>query len=366
MVLELVNDAFHTLKPYVPGKPVEELEREFGIRGAVKLASNENPLGPSPLAMEAIRSFTAYHEYPDADTFVLREALAARHGVPRAQLLVGNGSNEIVELMIRTLVRPDENMIYVRSSFIAYLLCAQAAGIAIREVSLTAGLEYDLDAIAAAVDARTKLIFLPNPNNPTGTYFGRQAFASFLRQIPESVVVVVDEAYFEYADAPDYFAAQELFAGRDRWAVLRTFSKCYGLAALRVGYAVGPAELIGFLNRGRQPFNVNAVALTAATAALEDRQHVAASVAQNATERLRVSEGLAALELRVTPSQGNFVLVDTGRPAGPVYDALLRRGVIVRPVGGYGLPTHLRISIGTEAQNDRMLGAVTEVLGRDG
>jgi histidinol-phosphate aminotransferase len=356
----LVTPTIEALRPYEAGKPVEELARELGVHDAVKLASNENPLGPSPRALEAVRrGLAGVHRYPDASAWSLRQRIARHHGVTMGEVLHGNGSNELIDLLVRTFTMHDHHVVFARPSFVVYELAAMAHGTPFTAVPL-ANLVHDLDAMAAAVETRTRLLFVANPNNPTGTHVGRAALERLLARVPAEVIVVIDEAYFEYADAPDYASALELRALRERLLVLRTFSKIYGLAALRVGYAVGPAVLIDYLNRVRAPFNVGTLAQLAAQAALDDTAHVERSRQNNASERARVSAELRGLGLAVAPSQANFVWVDVARPGREIYERLLPKGVIVRAFGPS--VTALRITIGTPPENDRMLSALSEVL----
>ena len=360
-MLPLINDAFETLQPYVPGKPISETERELGIQNVIKLASNENPLGPSPRAREAVaRALGGVADYPDGGCFYLKQRLASFLGVGAERLIVGNGTNELLEMIVRTFLRPDESVVHVVGSFIVYKLATLAAGREVVEVPLT-NMKYDLERVAGALRPNTKLVFIANPNNPTGTYTTRDELDAFLARIPDDVLVVLDEAYFEYVVAPDYPNGLEYLARRERLIVTRTFSKAYGLAGLRVGYAVSHPHLIDYLNRGRQPFNVNSLAQVAAQAALDDTEHVATSCAQNREQMAVVVPRLRERGLRVVDSQANFVLVDFGRDAGAVYQALLRQGVIVRPMGGYGMPTAARITLGTAAQNERLLAALERI-----
>lgn len=358
----LVNDAYTTLKPYVPGKPVSETERELGISNCVKLASNENPYGPSPLAMAAVQNMLGeLHDYPDGGAFALKRRLATFHNVKDEQIIVGNGSNEIIEMLLRTCLRPDEHMLFANPSFIAYKLCALAMGAKVVDVPL-ANMRYDLPALVRAANEQTKVVFVANPNNPTGTYVTRTELEAFLQAMPAHVLVVLDEAYVEYAVAEDYPNGLDCLGQRERLMVLRTFSKCYGLAGLRVGYGVGSVELVDYLNRGRQPFNVSSVAQAAAVAALDDVKHV------QRTRRLNhaaMKDLVTALEERgfaVVPSQANFVLVDFHRDAKVLFDQLLRRGVIVRPMDGYALPTMARVTVGTLEQNARLITALDALL----
>jgi histidinol-phosphate aminotransferase len=362
----LVNDVYLNLEPYVPGKPIQETQREYGLTDVVKLASNENPLGASPMALQAVLEAAGHlQEYPDGGCVLLREALADFLKVSSDQVLVGNGSNELIEMVLRTCVRAGENVVSAWPSFVAYRLCAQAAGAALKEVPLRDG-RYDMLAMAQAVDACTKVVFIGNPNNPTGTYVTRQEMDVFFASIPADVVVVLDEAYAEYATAQDYPDGLDYVRARPRTLVLRTFSKCYGLAALRVGYGVGDAELIGFLNRGRQPFNVNALAQAGALAALQDQAHVQRCKDLNTQEMARVVPLLLGCGCEVLPSQGNFVLVNTHKPAQEVFVGMLKQGVIVRPMAGYGYPCSVRITLGTPEQNNRCVQALKQVLNQAG
>ena len=361
-MLPLVNDAFLTLKPYPPGKPVSETERELGITGCVKLASNENPLGPSLKAVEAVSNILkSLHDYPDGGGYYLKERLASFVGKTTDHIILGNGTNELIEMLIRTCIRPGENMVYAEQSFIAYKLCGLSAGVEIIEVPLQE-MRYDLPAMAAAMNEKTKLVFIANPNNPTGTYVTKAELDAFLDAVPDQVIVVLDEAYLEYVDAPDYPSALSYLDSRERVMVTRTFSKCYGLAGLRVGYGVAHPELIDFLNRGRQPFNCNSLAQAGALAALDDQEHVSNSVELNNRERARLSAALTERGLGVVPSQANFFLVDFKRDGVEMYTKMLHQGVIIRPMGGYGLTSFGRISIGTVEQNDRMLAVLDNVL----
>lgn len=357
---KLVTDAIELLRPYEAGKPMEELARELGISDAVKLASNENPLGPSQKALEAMRAASAQvNRYPDAAAYRLRERLAGVHGVRMDEVLQGAGSNELIELLIRTFTTGAKHIVFAEPSFVAYRMSALAHGTPFTAVPLKQQ-THDLDALAEAVRANTALVFIANPNNPTGTYVARAELSAFLRRVPAEVIVAVDEAYFEYADVPDYPDSLTLRGDRERLVVLRTFSKIHALAALRVGYAIGPADLIDYMNRLRLPFNCNALAQEAALAALDDSEHVANSREMNRLERARLAAGLAELGGLVAPTQANFVFVDFARPARLIYDELLKKGVIVRTFAT--LPSSLRITVGTPRENDRLLTALAQVL----
>jgi histidinol-phosphate aminotransferase len=359
----LVPPYIETLKPYVPGKPIEETEREYGLTGVIKLASNENPLGPSPRAIEAMRvAAQKVHLYPDASSHTLVRRLATHLGVKPEEVVLGSGSNELIELLIRTFTTPEEEVLLSGGSFPAYRISTQAHGRPFAEVPMREGHRYDLEAMAKAINPRTRLIFVANPDNPTGTTFGRQEWEAFLAKVPEHVLVVHDEAYFEFVDWPEYFSAVEYFRKHPNVVALRTFSKIYGLAGIRLGYGVMDAKLAGYLQRTRMPFNLTIPAQMAGLAALDDAEHVRRTRELNG-EGLRFYETeLPKLGARLTKSRANFVLADFGRPAVALYESLLRKGVIVRPVAGNGYPTSLRISVGTAEENARCVAALREVL----
>ncbi|MFW5876444.1 MAG: histidinol-phosphate transaminase [Myxococcota bacterium] len=357
----LVAPHIDRLVPYTPGKPVEELERELGIRGAVKLASNENPFGPSPAAVEAMRRAAAdVHRYPDAGAHRLREALAGRHGVPKGEVFLGNGSNEILQLLCWTFGTPRDHAVIGDPSFVYYGIGLTMAAVPYTAVPLRDHLAWNVDDLLAAVRPETKLLFLANPNNPTGAHLGREELRRLLSALPERVIAVVDEAYVEFADAEDYTSALEMRDLRERLVVLRTFSKAYGLASLRVGYAVAPTGLVEYLDRVRAPFNVGSIGQQGALAALGDPDHVSRYVEHNRVERARVAAALTGRGLRVAPSQANFLLVNVGDPGHQTYERLLRQGVIVRAMGA-PIDTWLRITLGRREDDDRLLEAMAAV-----
>jgi histidinol-phosphate aminotransferase len=361
-ILRLATPGVQGLSPYQPGKPIEELEREYGVKNAVKLASNENPLGPSPLALAAARAaLSDVHRYPDGNGFTLKNALAKKHGVDAGRITIGNGSNDILELLARAFVQPQNEVVFSEHAFAVYPIVTRAVG-ATAVVTKARDWGHDLAAMRAAVNARTRLVFIANPNNPTGTWLERAELEAFVRDLPAHVLVAVDEAYFEYvgeAEYPDTVA----WTGRyPNLVTTRTFSKAYGLAGLRVGYGVSSPEVAEILNRVRQPFNVNSVALAAASAALQDAAHVARAVQLNREGMERLTRAFAELGLGYIPSVGNFVCVDFGRPAMPVHERLLREGVIVRPVASYGMPNYLRVTIGLPEENQRFVEALRKVL----
>lgn len=358
------------LKPYEPGKPISELERELGLTDIVKLASNENPLGPSPKAAAAIRqAVDDLALYPDGNGFDLKRALADKHGVELNQITLGTGSDHILELIARVFLGPDRSVVLSRYAFAIYAIVSQAAGAELRVADALPPEHpempygHDLDAMLARVDESTRVVFIANPNNPTGTWVDRASLTAFLDKLPASVVVVIDEAYFDFVADPAYPNAAALLADYPNVIALRTFSKAYGLAGVRVGYALASAQLTDLLNRVRLAFNPNSLAQVAAVAALDDREHLERTVELNRGERVRVGNAIDALGLPRIPSVCNFITVDVGKPGREVFQALLREGVIVRPLDGYGLPQHLRISIGTPEQNDRLLAALPKVLG---
>lgn len=363
--MPLVPPNIAALTPYVPGKPIEEVEREYGISNVAKLASNENALGPSPRAVAAARETCGkVHLYPDGSAYVLRRALADELRVSPEEVVLGHGSNELIELLVRTFICPGEEVLTSAQTFVCYRLAAQAHGCACVEAPMK-DRAYDLDAIAARLSPRTKLVFLANPDNPTGTWFGAEALERFLARVPPSVLVVLDEAYVEFADAPGFPDGVEVYRRHPNVVALRTFSKAYGLAGLRIGYGVAHRDVVGYLDRVRAPFNTSLVAQEAALAALADAAHLEQSRALARTGRTWLAERLAALGGRVLPSQANFVFVDfPGRNGNQDFEALLRRGVVVRPMAGYGFPSAQRITVGLPAENEKCLAALREVLGQ--
>ena len=362
--LALAQPGVQQLSPYVPGKPVDELARELDLDPAsiVKLASNENPLGPSPKALEAIRGELAeLTRYPDGNGFELKSRLAARCGVQINQVTLGNGSNDILDLVARAYLAPGLNAVFSQYAFAVYPISTQAVG-AQGKVVPAQDHGHDLEAMLAAIDENTRVVFIANPNNPTGTWFGPDALERFLARVPGNVLVVLDEAYIEYAEGDELPDGLKYLARYDNLLVSRTFSKAYGLAALRVGYAISSAQIADVLNRVRQPFNVNSLALAAACAALDDADYLAQSRQLNDAGMAQLEAGLRELGLSWIPSKGNFIAVDFGRDTAAINQALLRAGVIVRPVAGYGMPNFLRVSIGLPAENARFLEALVKVL----
>ena len=364
----LANAGIQRLRAYDPGHDLVALRRRFVEAQLVELGSNENPYGASPKAKQAvIDALSGIHIYPDPLGGDLKRALAKHHGVAPANLLLGNGSHELLMQFAQVFAGPGDDVVASKYGFAVYALAAQAAGAELRlapanprEHAMPRG--HDLAALLQAIGPRTKLVYLANPNNPTGTWFGAQAFADFLARVPERVIVVVDEAYAEFADAPDYASALPLIARHPNLVVTRTFSKAHALAGLRVGFAVAHSNLIAVMERVRESFNVNAPGLAAAEAALADGEHLRASVSGNAVQREALAAALRARGLEVSPSQTNFLLVQFGDAAGRIEAALIARGIVLRPMGGYGLGECLRITVGTEAENARLLETLDEVL----
>jgi histidinol-phosphate aminotransferase len=355
------------LKPYLPGKPISELEREYGVSNIIKLASNENPLGASPLALQAMRAELDHlWLYPDGGGFALREKLAALHNVSASQVTLGNGSNDTLALLAESFLGAGREAVFSRYAFAVYPIITQATGATARVASARPAsdeqaLGHDLEAMLALVNRHTRLVFIANPNNPTGSWLMEPELRGFIEAVPGDTVVVVDEAYYEYGRPLGLPDASQWLHEYPNLVVSRTFSKAYGLAGVRVGYCLSSPAIAGLLGRLRQPFNVNSLALAGAEAALGDQGFIQRSVAANSAGLVQLTSGLQGLGYRPAASAGNFVLVDMGAPAAAINEGLLRRGVIVRPVANYGLPQHLRITIGTEAQNQRLLDALAEV-----
>jgi histidinol-phosphate aminotransferase len=360
--IALANPGVQQISPYQPGKPIDELKRELGLDDVIKLASNENPLGASPRAIEAIeREVLDVARYPDGNGFVLKDAVHHHFGFPHNQITLGNGSNDILEFVARSFLREGDEAIYSQHAFAVYPLVVQAVNATGVEVPAR-DWGHDLKAMAAAITSKTKLIFIANPNNPTGTWFERAEFEAFMAGVPEQVLVVLDEAYVEYVTDDGALNGLDYVDRYSNLIVSRTFSKAYGLASLRVGYAIAHADITNILNRVRQPFNVNSYALAAAAAALHDQDFVLRSRELNAHGMQQIEAGLTALGLVFIPSRGNFIAFDVKQPGLPVFQRLLQQGVIVRPVTSYGMPNHLRVSIGLPEENERFLAALKQVL----
>src|SRR5487761_289785 len=345
---------------YAPGTPVEEVEREFGIR-AVKMASNENPIGPSPLGVEAAKkALGESNRYADGGSYYLREALAKRLDISRNNILVGCGSTDLIHLAASVLLGPGESAVTSEGSFPLYYIATEKMGAKLVAVPLK-NYSFDLDAIARAVEPETKLIYIANPNNPTGTVFDADAFADFLVKVPKRVLVVLDEAYYEYVEMANYSRSIELVRESRNILVLRTFSKVYGLAGLRIGYGIGPAELLAEIDKIRLPIPVSGVAQAAALAALDDKEHVRRSIEVNREGLAQLGTGLREIGVTFVPSVTNFILVEVGRGADALAKEMMKLGVIVRPMGWMGFPDAIRVSVGTTEENDAFLRALGQL-----
>lgn len=353
------------LNPYQPGKPISALAREIGMdeSAIIKLASNENPLGPSAKVTEAVSSALGEQaRYPDGGTVELRERLARHHQCSASQITAGNGSNDVLDLIARTFLGEGRSAVMSEHAFAVYPLSTQAVGASLI-VAPAKEWGHDLDAMAGAVRDDTRVVWIANPNNPTCTWVDGDALHGFLSRLPQDVVAVVDEAYIEFVEDDSYPDSSLWLDQFPNLIVTRTFSKAYGLAGYRIGYALSSETIADLLNRVRQPFNVNTLAQVAAMAALDDQDHIQRGVELNRDEMKKMEDGLDRLGLQWIPSAGNFISVDLGQPAMPIFDAMQREGVIVRPVGNYGMANHLRISIGLPDENSRCLQVLTKILG---
>jgi len=360
----LANEHILGIAPYEPGKPIEELERELMIHNPIKLASNENPLPPSDRVQKAIiAALSSLDRYPDGSGFYLRQALAKKHGVMPDQVVLGNGSNELIELLVRSFLRPGDEAVVPHPSFVVYPMIVQAAG-GVRVMVMLKDFRLDLDAMARAITPMTKIVFVANPNNPTATIVTRDEVEHFMSRVPERTIVVFDEAYIEFAMGPDFPDTLSYVKQGRKLVVLRTFSKAASLAGLRVGYGIADADAIALMNRIRQPFNVNSLAQVAALAALDDEAHILECVRMIEAGRHFLYDEFKRIGLQYVPSRANFILVDVGRNAADIYQKLLHQGVIVRPMTPFGLETALRITVGTPEENRKLVKALRAVLGK--
>ena len=360
LIHELVPPYIRELSPYVPGRPIEEVERELNMR-PIKLASNENPLGPSPLAIEAAQKVLAEsNRYPDGSGFYLRNALAEKHNIPAEHIILGGGSTEIIDLAARMVLLPGDCGVTSFGSFPLYHIAIRATGARYFDVPMR-DYHFDLEAIARDLPPETKLIFLANPNNPTGTMFSAGDLDHFLARVPDGVLVVLDEAYFDYVDDPNYSRSIDLVRNGRNILVLRTFSKVYGLAGLRIGYGLGPPDLLGEMNKIRGPFNTSGVAQAAALAALGDSEHVRRSVESNRAGLAQLMAGLKELDVKFVPSVANFLLVILGGDAESAAAELLENGVIVRTMGWMGFPNAIRVTVGTRDENEKFLQEIANL-----
>src|SRR6266704_2326380 len=358
----LANDHILGIAAYEPGKPIEELERELGLRDVIKLASNENPLAPSERVLRAITEALPHlNRYPDGSGHYLRQALARRHGLSPDHMILGNGSNDLIELVVRAFLRAGEEAVIPHPSFVVYPMIVQAAG-GIRVVVTLKDHRLDLEAMARAITPMTKLVFIANPNNPTATIVTAEEVEQFMARVPDKAIVVFDEAYIEFAQGPDFPDALAYLKQGRKVASLRTFSKAASLAALRVGYAAADPDCIALLNRIRAPFNVNSLAQVAALAALEDDSPILECLRMNEAGRHFLCDEFTTMGIRYVPSRANFILVDVGRSGTDIFQRLLKEGVIVRPMASFGMETALRVTIGTPEENRRLIKALKKVL----
>lgn len=360
----VAREALQEIKPYVPGKPIEEVERELGITNVIKLASNENPLGPSPKAVKAMQEeIMKVNLYPDGACHYLRLELAAKHQVEANQIIVGNGSDEIIKLLAETYINPGDNALMAYPSFSEYEFAVKVMDGKCRQIN-SIDFRHDLQNMAAAIDPRTKMVFVCNPNNPTGTIVTKAEVADFMAKVPEDVVVVFDEAYYEYVTHPDYVSGLDYVAkGYKNVVALRTFSKIYGLSGLRVGYGIAHPEVIAWINRVREPFNVNSLAQIAARAAISDVEHVERSKQANQAGRAYLYNKFREMGLAYWASETNFIWVDIKTNCRPVFQALLREGVIIRTGDIFGYENFIRVTVGTAEQNERFMATFKKVLG---
>lgn len=360
-LISLASPGVADLCPYQPGKPMADLERELGIPNIIKLASNENPLGPSSQVMQVLSSASHLSRYPDGNGHQLKLLLAEYHGVNIDQITLGNGSNEIFELLTRAIVSPQHEVIFSEYAFAVYPLVTQA-------VSATAVVVpaqdwcHSMNAMQLAINKKSRIMFIANPNNPTGTWVSSQALQTLLQLLPEHMLLVIDEAYFDYVQEDDYCSCIQWINEFPQLVVTRTFSKAFGLAGLRIGYAVSHSDIADLMNRVRQPFNVNSLALSVAAVALKDTQHLQQSIQLNAEGMQQLINAFDSLGLQYIPSVGNFICIDMQQAAMPIYRQLLHQGVIVRPLESYGMPNYLRITVGLQSENEQFITALKTVL----
>jgi len=353
-----VSENIKNITPYVPGKPIEELERELGISGSIKLASNENPIGPSPKAMAAIKkAVEGLNRYPDGSGFYLSQALAKKYGVDISQIILGNGSNELIELVVRTFVQPGDEIISADPSFVVYKMITQAAG-GTNVIVPCRDMRHDLDAMAERITEKTRIVFIANPNNPTGTMNSKAEMDRFMDRVPDHVIVAVDEAYFEYVTHAEYPDSLDYLKDGKNILALRTFSKIYGLAGLRIGYGITTAAIAELMNKVRQPFNTNSLAQIGALAALADRKHVEKSIAINNEGKQYLYQSFQQLGISYIPTETNFIMFETQMDGKDLYGALLKTGVIIRPMG----PKRLRVTIGLPEENKRFITELEKII----
>lgn len=360
----LVRRAVFKLNPYTPGKPTEEVERELGITGVIKLASNENPLGPSPYAIEALqKAVSKINSYPDSNCFYLKKDLAGYVGCEEENLIIGNGSDELLKLIAETFLNPGDEVIFAQPTFSEYEFVSKIMEVNCIAVPVKEDFSHNLEAMAKKIGPKTKLIFICNPNNPTGTIVRDQELKAFLRNIPPNILVVLDEAYYEYVTDPEYPNSLELVRQGKNVIILRTFSKIFGLAGLRIGYGIARPEIVAYINRVKEPFNVNLLAQEAARVSLKDREHLKRSKELVIQGKNYLYKTFDKLGLEYVPTQANFIFVNVFRDSKEVFTALLREGAIVRTGDIFDYPTYLRITIGTPGENEHLATALEKVLG---
>jgi histidinol-phosphate aminotransferase len=357
-----VKKSIFDIKPYVPGKPIEEVKRELGLQRVIKLASNENPYGPSPKVLKAInQAAKSLNRYPDGDCFYLRQALARHLKVDSRELIFGNGSDEIIIFCARAFLQVGDEVVLAKPSFLIYEIASQLEGAVLKAIPLK-DFRYDLAAMKAAVNPKTKIIFLGNPDNPAGTYFTQKDLEGFLKDIPSHVLVFIDEAYYEYVDAPDYADSLLLVKKYRNVIVTRTFSKMYGLAGLRIGYGIACKELIDILNRLREPFNINSLAQVAALACLNDQAYYRQVAKKIQKQKALVYKGLEKLKIPFEPSFTNFILVKVNGRSTDLANRLLKKGIIIRDMAHWGLENYIRVTIGTEEENKKFMNALEALI----
>lgn len=365
----LAVDGVRSIQPYAPGKPISELAREYGLNDIIKLASNENPLGPSPLAVAACQSeLNDLEIYPDGNGFALKQALAEKLDVDIACITLGNGSNDILEFVARVFLSPGYNAVFSRHAFAVYPLVSMAVGATLNVASPNAADDlmpygHNLENMRSLVDQQTRVIFIANPNNPTGTWLQSEELESFIKDLPDHVIIVLDEAYVEYVQEKQYPNSIPWIEKYPNLVITRTFSKVYGLAGLRIGYSISNPHIADLFNRVRQPFNTNSLAQAGAIAALSDHTHIQHSVESNSKGLLQVASEFDQMGLDYIPSVGNFISFKTALPGEQVYQSLLQQGIIIRPISNYDLPDFLRVTIGSEQHNDRFLQALKIMTG---
>jgi histidinol-phosphate aminotransferase len=353
-----VSEHIKSISPYVPGKPIEEVERELGITGSIKLASNENPMGPSPKAVAAVKkALEGLNRYPDGSGFYLSQALAKKCDVDISQIILGNGSNELIELVVRTFIQPGDEIVSADPSFVVYKMITQAAG-GVNSIVPCKDMRHDLDAMAERITPKTKIVFIANPNNPTGTMNTRTEMDRFMSRVPDHVIVAVDEAYFEYVTHAEYPDSLDYLRDGKNILALRTFSKIYGLAGLRIGYGISKPEINELMNKVRQPFNTNSLAQIGALAALADRKHVEKSIAVNNEGKQFLYQSFRQLGISSIPTETNFIFFETALDGREVYAALMKQGVIIRPMGG----NRLRVTIGLPEENKRFVTELEKII----